>query len=278
MNELDQLVSTVKTRIDLFNRRSAAVRAARSERVREAVVTNRDVEPTLDTNSRYHAPCDNYYWTWVEFNSDGGVEGEFDGVFMAGEFLPEDKKIKLFMSDYSFSLDNSPIRRVTNVPYDHADAVVKSLSGLVSISLGKIFADRGGEKVVYVYVDARCADIADAVEAYLEAPRLEAAAEAKAIEEAEYSAAEPCPIGRTQITGHILSTKLQQNIYGGTFKMLVKDDRGFKIWGSVPSIFDQPQRGDRVIFFANITPSDDDEKFGFFKRPTRALILQGEQA
>lgn len=273
MNDLNQLVSTVKDRIDLFNRRSAAVRAARAERVRNAVVTNRDVEPTLDANSRYHAPCDNYYWTWVEFNSDGDPEAEFDGVFMAGEFLPEDKKIKLFMSDYSYSYDNSPIRRVTNVPLDHANAVVKSLSGLVSISLGKVFADRGGEKVVYVYVDARCEDIADVVEAYLDAPRLEAAAAAKTIEEAEYAAAEPCPTGRTQIIGDILSTKVQQNFYGSTLKMLVKDDHGYKVWGSVPASLEQPQRGDRVTFFANLTPSDDDPKFGFFKRPTKAIYL-----
>tara|TARA_B100000902_G_C27278889_1_gene900478 strand:+ start:104 stop:937 length:834 start_codon:yes stop_codon:yes gene_type:complete len=272
MNDLEQLVSTVKTRIDLFNRRSAVVRAAREERVREAVVTNRDVEPTLDGHSRYHAPCDNYLWTWVEVNSDGDVEAVFDGVFMAGEFLPEDKKMKLFISDYSFSYDNSPIRRVTNVPVDHAKAVIEALSGIVSISLGKIFEGRFGDQV-YVYVDARCEDIADVVEAYLDAPRLEAAAAAKTIEEAEYAAAEPCPAGRTQITGEILSTKLQQDFYGSTLKMLLKDDRGFKVWGSVAASLEQPQRGDRVTFMATITPSDDDTKFGFFKRPTKAVYL-----
>ena len=126
---------------------------------------------------------------------------------------------------------------------------------------------------VYVYVDARCEDIADVVEAYLDAPRLEAAAAAKTIEEAEYAAAEPCPAGRTQITGEILSTKLQQDFYGSTLKMLLKDDRGFKVWGSVAASLEQPQRGDRVTFMATITPSDDDTKFGFFKRPTKAVYL-----
>jgi hypothetical protein len=95
--------------------------------------------------------------------------------------------------------------------------------------------------------------------------------------------------------------------------MLVKDDRGFKVWGSIPSclqLFDievseeieadhverirnnghdvkhvdgkwilttQQQRsldkGDRVRFTATVTPSNDDAKFGFYKRPTKAELV-----
>ena len=85
--------------------------------------------------------------------------------------------------------------------------------------------------------------------------------------------------GRTRITGEIVSTKWQDNAFGGAYKMLVKDDRGFKVWGTVPrSIDDDVYEGRRdektlrVEFDAKIEASRDDETFGFFSRPTKAAV------
>lgn len=78
--------------------------------------------------------------------------------------------------------------------------------------------------------------------------------------------------GKQQITGEVLSLKWQDSDFGSTLKMLVKDERGFKVWGTVPRSID-PERGDRVVFSATITKSDRDESFGFFKRPTKAILL-----
>jgi hypothetical protein len=59
--------------------------------------------------------------------------------------------------------------------------------------------------------------------------------------------------------------------------MLVQDDRGFKVWGSVPSnLYDA--KGRSVSFSAAIQPSEDDDKFGFFKRPTKAKFNEEEAA
>jgi hypothetical protein len=61
-------------------------------------------------------------------------------------------------------------------------------------------------------------------------------AERKAKREAERAKAEDCPTGRTTVIGTVLSTRVDEGYYGRTtIKMLVKDDRGFKVWGSVPS-------------------------------------------
>ncbi len=95
-----------------------------------------------------------------------------------------------------------------------------------------------------------------------------AAIEAKRKAEAE--AAAPCPTGRVTITGTVLSTKLQDGFYGATLKMLVKDDSGFKVWGTCPDGFN---RDCRVTFTAMVEPSKDDNKFGFFKRPTKAMVI-----
>lgn len=99
----------------------------------------------------------------------------------------------------------------------------------------------------------------------------------KANEPPEFTA--PVIEGRITVTGVVLSTKLQDGYLPGqeVLKMLVKDDRGFKVWGSVPSSIWGVQKGNRVTFAAAVTKSDNDETFGFFKRPTKAIATAGPE-
>ena len=99
---------------------------------------------------------------------------------------------------------------------------------------------------------------------------------------AAHDAADVVPTGRVTVTGMVLSVKEKPNYYGGynspqtVFKMLIQDDRGFKVWTSVPSqIVNDVARNVRVRFDAKLTPSTDDPKFGFGNRPTKAEILDG---
>lgn len=55
--------------------------------------------------------------------------------------------------------------------------------------------------------------------------------------------------------------------------MIVKTDAGWKVYGTVPGSIDA-KRGDHITFEAQVTVSDDDPKFGFFKRPTKAKIME----
>ena len=93
---------------------------------------------------------------------------------------------------------------------------------------------------------------------------------------AEEAAAEDVPSGpgRIVVTGKVLSTKWVESQYGGALKMLVKDARGFKVWGTVPSSLSSSDAFDgcTVTFTARLEPSRDDSKFGFFSRPTKARI------
>jgi len=59
--------------------------------------------------------------------------------------------------------------------------------------------------------------------------------------------------------------------------MTVKDNNGFVVWGSIPSIDGRVAncaKGDTITFSATVTPSDKDPKFGFFKRPTKATLTE----
>lgn len=105
--------------------------------------------------------------------------------------------------------------------------------------------------------------------------RIAEAPQIAAQREAEREAAEPVPTegGRQRITGRVLSTKEVDGAYGFQVKMLVRDNRGFKVWGTMPGSIDA-NAGDAVSFMAKLQPSADDAKFGFFIRPTKATILE----
>ena len=53
--------------------------------------------------------------------------------------------------------------------------------------------------------------------------------------------------------------------------MLLKEESGNKLWGSVPSaLIDQVEAGVKVSLTATVEKSRDDDHFGFFKRPSKA--------
>lgn len=87
---------------------------------------------------------------------------------------------------------------------------------------------------------------------------------------------------KVELTGEVVSVKWRDGYYGPQLKMLVRDDRGFKVWGSVPSnIANEGEgelRGKRITFVAEVKCSDDDPHFGFFKRPRGAAVEVNEEA
>ena len=95
-------------------------------------------------------------------------------------------------------------------------------------------------------------------------------AEKDAVKAAELADAEAVPVSEDRVTiiGTIVSVKYDANWM--KYNMLVKDNRGFKVWGSVPSKIDADEaKGGTVTFDAKVTQSNKDEYFGFFKRPTK---------
>jgi len=85
--------------------------------------------------------------------------------------------------------------------------------------------------------------------------------------------------GRQVVTGEIVAISIKDNDYGVRIVMTVRDDRGFTVWGTLPSSLDPGHgsldnlRGKRVTLTAAIEASDRDPLFGFIKRPTKASYL-----
>lgn len=110
------------------------------------------------------------------------------------------------------------------------------------------------------------------------------------------------PEGATEITGEIVSWKMVFDPYSGNDipKITVKSDEGWRTYGTLPKALDEniydewlesldddasvydfgPEyylkniKGRRVHFTATITPSDDDEEFGFYSRPRKVQLTK----
>ncbi len=80
----------------------------------------------------------------------------------------------------------------------------------------------------------------------------------------------PTDAKRQTFTGTLVSVKTVMTDFGETVKMLVKEDRGFKLYGSLPADLHGVEAGAKIQFDAKPTVSRDDEFFGFFSRPTKA--------
>jgi hypothetical protein len=79
-------------------------------------------------------------------------------------------------------------------------------------------------------------------------------------------------VGRHEIEGKIISTKLSDGWYGRQLQMLVLREDGAKFWGSCPDAL-KGDRGDSVKFTANIKPKEGEPGFAFFSRPSNAVTL-----
>ena len=115
------------------------------------------------------------------------------------------------------------------------------------------------------------------------ARQVERAAEWKAQEQQLLDV--PISIGRVELTGRILTTKLKESDWGTSLKMMVMVETAggnFKVWGSVPRAIEESTvdelRGQQIRFTAMVEPSRQDPKFGFFKRPTKASIIEAQEA
>lgn len=105
-------------------------------------------------------------------------------------------------------------------------------------------------------------------------------AERDAARDAALADTPPLPEGRRTVKGVVISTKIVDGEYGTTYKMLVQEADGNRVWGTIPKAINdsetwqdmQTSGAVRVRFDAKVERSDRDEHFGFYSRPTKAEV------
>ena len=272
---MKELVQEVEGCISSYLKRKGEEReAARKKYLAAAAEKNEGIEPTLGSSGRLHAPVNGYAWKW-SIGRYPHVQW-FERTFMAGEFLPWSRAEESLFGFFNIFPESG--KRVAVVTLSQAKEFCKafSLSGGINVTHGQIWENKAGEKVTYLYVKTRCKEAFEMIENYILAPHREEMARKEAEKAAIYAAAEECPEGRVQLTGTVLAEKLKETAFGEVWKMMVEEERGFKLWGSVPrSLLGETElKGQKITFTATVEQSHEEPKFGFFKRPTKASIVE----
>ena len=236
-------------------------------------------ESVHDGIERFHAPYDGYIHFWVEGDQ------EYERTYLGGQYLPYNKpEQSLYFGDGccgSYSINEVPVDRADSF----SSAVSKEVRDTLNIHIGRVYEHRvTGKSVRNIYLNKCPSDIHARISDYLmgDIYRLQAIAEQKSEDEraardALHEQGQPVENGRQIIEGLVLAMKWQQSDFGDTLKMLVQDDRGFRVWGSVPSKL-EINREERIQFTATVEASQNDPKFGFFKRPAKAVNLSVSEA
>lgn len=261
--------------------RQRGVKAYDTRLQRAAANRNEGAEPVFSEKSgRLHAPFDGYVWVWQE------GDNEFEAAYLAGQYLPFPKERE------SIALGAFGEQTKFVVPANRADKFMMQWQELpavtreiVNVYASRVFDDKHGKPMRYVTVSHCPQDICEAIHdklvgdlIRLQKYQQEQRDAQRAERDAAHEAGEDAPEGRVVITGTVLAFKRQESIYGDVLKMLVQDDRGFRVWGSVPVSLEDAERESRITFTATVTASDRDAKFGFFKRPAKAAVLDLEAA
>lgn len=121
------------------------------------------------------------------------------------------------------------------------------------------------------------------------------AMETRAAKAVVNAAKAPVVEGRRVITGKVISTKVVEGDYGTTYKFLVEEEGGARVFGSIAKdLWNQVEFmgqyrmqywnesegvmaklvGMEVTFTATVQVSKDDKSFGFFSRPTKASVVE----
>lgn len=119
------------------------------------------------------------------------------------------------------------------------------------------------------------------------------AAQERTARDAERKAtAQPVPVSdkRMTVEGRIVKIDLKENDFGTRIVMTVETDAGWRVWGTMPRQLEDAARGSdfrmstwehvqklegaRVRFDAKVERSDRDATFGFYQRPTKAVVVE----
>lgn len=107
-------------------------------------------------------------------------------------------------------------------------------------------------------------------------------AEWEAAKAAEVKPETPVAEGRYTIKGEVIKATFKDDGFNGKWVMTVKMDDGNKVWGTSPDSIigavgygTNELIGKMVQFDAAVTRSDTDDNFGFYKKPTKGVIING---
>jgi len=252
--------------VKLLTEQDSRYKAIRQRVIKGAEVVNNNVGPTVGTDGSLHAPFDGYHWDGKEYQGGSYLHIPAD----VRELMNEMKGIMFGTRTTTKYVPTVKIRGNVELYKKISDELIRLREetglGLYEFSHGQTWDD--GE--CYLYAKSTHPVIIKALQEYAnEANRL-------AFEEAKKNKGD-APEGRLTISGKVIKISDPDpdpyNLYP-SFKMLVVLENKSTVFGSLPKGCREAEVGDFVEFTATFTRANGDSTHAWFKRPSKAKILQ----
>ncbi|UOK16777.1 hypothetical protein [Vibrio phage phiKT1024] len=100
--------------------------------------------------------------------------------------------------------------------------------------------------------------------------------ELKHQKELEQSLKGDAPNGKQTIKAKVIGLPIRENYYGIQHKMMIELENKSTAYGSLPAKIIDAEIGDIVELTATFESCEEDKTHAFFKRPTKASIMETE--
>jgi len=246
---LDSAVATIEAR----------AKARMTKWIKACAALNDDLEPTVDSLGRLHAPCNGYEYD--------------DHSYQKGEFIHTPPEVYEALIEEGFIIN---VRQRDEFPHKFKIKVtskiteeLKELSANYHFkcSFGKSWED-GDNKICYAYIET-------VNPAYQQELEKAITAAMKGIEGQVVKG--DAPAGKQTVTGRVACIKLEPNPYGyraqPTPKVFVILENNATVYGTLPSSLYEAESGTLITFTATFEHAKNDSTHAYFKRPTKAQII-----
>jgi len=86
----------------------------------------------------------------------------------------------------------------------------------------------------------------------------------------EFKHLDPCPSGRHTVKGKVITVHEKATPQGIVRKMMVRSERGYRVYCTVPKGLDGVERGAEVEFTCTLEPAGEDRMLGWGSNPSAA--------
>lgn len=243
------------------------------KRFSDALLENNDLPPTIDSLGRFHAPCDGY------MDYDSGFE------YLKGQFIP--------MPEVFFNGDETiyhEYRGYKDGRQQHYSESLKCSGDMLDFINSDEFKELqlcdvrksrtwiyNGVENCYVEFGTFSKKLSNDIRRVMlewsnHNTRIEDENKQKVLEE-RAKLKGIAPESKQTIRGVVLSSKITEGYYGFEHKMMVELENKSTVYGSVPKAICDVEAGDEIEFSANFEHSKSDKTHSFYKRPTKAKII-----
>lgn len=246
---------------------------------------NGGLKPHRDPKGRLHASKDGYQDTVGKVYRKGQyipMDFENENAFYSQPKykVPLYRKIKLIdemIEDVKIAFSDFEVEDPDN------ESVSYKIDGIV-FSFGSTwenkFQDEYGNGKINAYIYIKAASVGylnifmESIQSMVASKKDLNIQELKRQKELEQSLKGDAPNGKQTIKAKIIGLPIRENYYGIQHKVMLELENKSTAYGSLPAKIFEAEIGDIVEFTATFESCGDDKTHAFFKRPSKALIVE----